>query len=212
MIAFTGLDRSAKIVLGTALGGLLVLTLAVWFLFISPKRSQAADLRAEVAVAQQQLDARSSQQLPLAGVSAAEVRALERAMPDSAQTSSLVRQLDRLARRAGVTLDTVTPQAETGGAGYKSIPLAVVVDGKFFGIRKFLRLLRKQVQLRGGTVHGTGRLFDVQAIDLQQSDDPRPDVRATLTMQAFLYSGGAGTPTTPATDATAAAGAAGAGG
>jgi Tfp pilus assembly protein PilO len=212
MIAFTGLDRSAKIVLGTALGGLLVLTLAVWFLFISPKRSQAADLRAKVAVAQQQLDARSSQQLPLAGVSAAEVRALERAMPDSAQTSSLVRQLDRLARRAGVTLDTVTPQAETGGAGYKSIPLAVVVDGKFFGIRKFLRLLRKQVQLRGGTVHGTGRLFDVQAIDLQQSDDPRPDVRATLTMQAFLYSGGVGTPTTAATDATAAASAAGAGG
>jgi Tfp pilus assembly protein PilO len=212
MTAFTELDRSAKIALGATIGGVLVLTLAVWLLVISPKHSQAADLRAKLAVAQEKVGARSSQQLPLAGLSAAEVRGLARAMPDSAQTSSLVRQLDALANRAGVTLDTVTPQAETGGAGYKSIPLAVVVDGKFFGVRTFLRLLRNQVELRGGKVHGEGRLVDVQAIDLQQSDDPRPDVRATLTMEAFIYAGGAGTPTTAPTNATAAASAAGAGG
>jgi Tfp pilus assembly protein PilO len=205
----SALDRSTKIFVAATLGVTLLLTLAVWLLVISPKRSQAADLGAQVAAAQEKVTTGSSQQAPLTGVSHAEARALELALPDRAQMPSLVRQLDALAGRAGVTLDTVTPQAETGGAGYKSIPLAVVVDGKFFGIRKFLRLLHDRVHVRGGKVHGTGRLFEVQAIDLQQSDDPRPDVRATLTMQAFVYAGGGGTPTVATTASASAPGAGG---
>ena len=188
-------DRSAKIVLVATMGATLLLAVAVWVFVVAPKRSQAADLGAKIAAAQQQLAAQRSSRAPLTGISPAEVRDLGFAMPDGTQMPSLVRQLDRFARLAGVTLDTVTPQPETGGAGYKSIPLSVVVDGKFFGIRKFLSLLRNGVRVRGSEVHGTGRLFDVQAIDFQQSTDTRPDVRATLTLQAFAFAGGAGTAT-----------------
>jgi Tfp pilus assembly protein PilO len=193
------LDRQAKIVLAAALGAMLLLTAAVWLLVISPKRSEAADLRTKLAAAEDKLGTQRSQQPVVAGVTVAEVRALERALPDGAQTAGLVRNLDRLARRAGVTLDTVTPQAEIAGAGYKTIPLAVVVDGNFFGIRRFLRLLRSEVRVRGGKVHGSGRLYDVQAIDVQQSESLGPNVRATLTMQAFAFAGSAGTPAAAAT-------------
>lgn len=190
------LDQRTMIILGAALGGTLLLAITVWLLVISPKRSEASELAARIEAAERQLHSRDSQGVPgsPAGVSVSEVRALERALPGTAQMSSLVRQLDRLAGQAGVTLETVTPQAETGGVGYKSLPLTVVVNGKFFGIRRFLRLLRTGVQVRGGHVHGTGRLFDVQAIDLQQSDDARPTVRATLTMQAFVFVPGTGAP------------------
>ena len=204
------LDQRTMIILGAALGGTLLLAITVWLLVISPKRSQASDLGARIEAAEQELQSRVSHGVPgsPAGVSVNEARALERALPGSARMSSLVRQLDRLARQAGVTLETVTPQAETGGAGYKSLPLTVVVNGKFFGIRKFLRLLRTAVLVRGGHVHGTGRLFDVQAIDLQQSDDARPSVRATLTMEAFVFAPGTGAPgaATPVSASAAGAG------
>jgi Tfp pilus assembly protein PilO len=184
------------ILFGAAAGALVVLAVAAWFLVVAPKRSEAADLRVQIAAAKEELASRHARgpSVPGAGsgpVTVSEAQTLAQAMPDSAQMSSLVRRLDRLARRAGVTLDTITPQTETPGAGYRSIPLTVVVDGRFFAIQRFLRLVRTQVQVRGGRVQGRGRLLDVQAIDLQQAEGAGSSVRATLTMQAFVYAGGA---------------------
>ena len=203
------LDRTARIVLLATLGATVLLAVAGWMLLVSPKRSQAADLKAKIAVAEARLAVEHTQ--PSQGeISAAEVRQLELALPDSGEMSNLVRQLDGLARRVGVTLDSVTPAAETGASGYRAIPLSVVVDGKFFRVNRFLTLLRNQVQVRDGRVRGTGRLFDVQAIDFEQSTAPRPNVRATLTMAAYFYGGGAaataGAVPAAATSATGAAG------
>jgi Tfp pilus assembly protein PilO len=186
----TGLDRRAQAVLGAMVAGALLLAVMGWMFVVSPKRSHAADLKDKIALAREQLAAQRSHQSPESGLTPAEVGQLELAMPDGNEMPTLVRQLDWLARRAGVTLESVTPSPESGGSAYKAIPLNVVVDGKFFRISSFLALVRKQVRVHDGTVRGSGRLFDVQAIDLQQSTTPRPNVRATLTMQAYVYAGG----------------------
>jgi Tfp pilus assembly protein PilO len=190
MSALAGrLDRTARIVLGAALGAMLLLAVVGWMLLVSPKRSQARDLKTEIANAQTRLAAERSR--PRQGaIKLREVHQLELALPDRGEMSKLVRQLDALARRAGVTLDSVTPAAETGGAGYRAIPLTIVVDGKFFRVTRFLASVRTQVRLHERSVRGTGRLLDVQAIDFEQSATPRPNVRATLTMQAYVYGGG----------------------
>jgi Tfp pilus assembly protein PilO len=205
----TALDRRAQVVLGATLAGALVLAVLGWMFVVSPKRSHAADLKDRIALGQAQLAEQRSQQSPESGMTPAEVRRLELAMPDSSEMSTLVRQLDRLARRTDVTLDSVTPSAESGGSGYKAIPLTVVVDGKFFRVSRFLGLVRNQVRVHDGSVDGAGRLFDVQAIDLEQSTTPRPNVRATLTVQAYVYAGG---PTAATADTTASASSGGADG
>jgi Tfp pilus assembly protein PilO len=186
----TGLDRTAQAVVGATLAGALLLAVLGWMFVVSPKRSHAAELKDRVALAQAQLAEQRSQQSPESGLTPTDVRQLELAMPDSSEMSTLVRQLDRLARRADVTLDSVTPAAESGGSGYSAIPLTVVVDGKFFRISRFLGLVRNQVRVHDGTVRGEGRLFDVQALDVEQSTTPRQSLRATLTMQAYVYAGG----------------------
>lgn len=200
------LDRQTKILVAAAAGATLILFVGGWLLFVSPKHSQAAHLKAKVALARERLAverARPSQER----LTAAEVRQLEVALPDGPDMSTLVRQLDRLARGAGVTLESIAPAASTGGSGYTGVPLSVVVDGKFFAVDRFLALLRKQVRVRAHAVHGTGRLLDVQAIDLEQSTTPRPNVRATLTMEAYTFGGSPAAPAGAASEGSAGSGA-----
>ena len=202
------LDRTERIVLLAALAATLLLVVGGWLLLVSPKRSQASDLKKQITTAQAKLAferARPSQ----AGVTAAEVRQLELALPNTPAVATLVRQLDGLARGTGVTLDSVTPAPQTGGSGYRGIPLTVVVDGKFFRIARFLALVRNQVRTRAEGFRATGRLLDVQAINFVQSTTPRPNVKATLTMQAFVYGGGSAAPAAVAGASPTTTGAAG---
>jgi hypothetical protein len=86
-----------------------------------------------------------------------------------------------------VTLDTVAPQPSVPGNGYVIVPLNIVVGGHYFGVEKFLRLVRAQVQLKKNHVSASGRLFDVQSVSLQQTE-PAPMVSANLTLRTFYYS------------------------
>lgn len=185
------LDRSPRTLLALSLAGTLVLALAVWFLAVSPKRSQASALDGTIAQAQAQLTALRAHRPAPGSVRASELPHLERALPDRTEMPSLVLQLARLAGASGVTLDTITPSVPVAVGAYEAVPMTVVVDGRFFGVRDFLRRVRSQVRLgKDGDVTASGRLFDVQAIDFQQTE-PAPQVRASLTMQAFVFSGGA---------------------
>jgi hypothetical protein len=187
------LTDDPKLVLVVAGAFVLTLALAVWFLAISPKHSRASDLESQIAVEQGKLAVqRSASGGPAARLSPAEIRQLARAVPNGPNVAALVRELNRLAKIADVTLDTVTldPSGTTTGA---AVPLTVVVDGRFLAVRGFMRLVRMRVRVDGRKVTAKGRLYDVQAVDFQQSSDPRPNVRATLTMQAFV----AGSTTVP---------------
>lgn len=93
----------------------LLLVVASWFLLISPKRAEAADLEQQAAGVQDsnlQLEARIAQlQVQFAELPSyqAELAALRQALPEDAALPTLVRDLDAMATAAGVSLMTLSP-------------------------------------------------------------------------------------------------------
>ncbi len=61
----------------------------------------------------------------------------------------VLRQLLRAGNRADVRLDSVTPQPATARAGYETVPMDVVVTGRYFPIKRFLHRLRTQTRVLG---------------------------------------------------------------
>jgi Tfp pilus assembly protein PilO len=194
--------KSLSTVRAIALAALAVALIAAgggWFLIVSPERSRAAKLEPTI-LEKRAAVARAQHDLSTARNSTAKLQALDNALPAEPAMPQVVDQLNRLATRAGITLDTVAPSTAVAGSGYESIPLSVVVDGQYFGVERFLRLVRTQVSLGTSSVSAHGRLFDVQGVQLEQTE-PAPTVSATLSLRAFYYSPTA-TPTTTATAAT----------
>ena len=188
--------------IGLALGGVLVYTLAVWFLVVAPKRSEAANLNAEIDAAESELaQARATANRPQqGGAPVADVFRLAKAMPSIADQPGLVLELDRLARSTGVTLGSITPKETVlGVGGVTMIPVAVVVSGSYRQVTRFLGRTRRLVVVRRGKLRATGRLFTVQSVELSESNAHGfPLLDGTITLNAFVYDG----PIVPPTPAT----------
>ena len=176
-----------------AAGAVLVYAFAVWFLVVSPKRSEASGLGDEIAAAEVRLvEAQAALTRPRStGGSVADVLRLAKAMPQSVDQPSLVLELSRLAETSGVTLRSIAPQAPVvGPGGATMIPVAVTVGGSYFEISRFLRRTRTLVTVRGGRIHATGRLFTVQNVELVESlTDGFPRLDGTITLNAYVYDG-----------------------
>lgn len=176
-----------------AASAVLVYTFVVWFLLVSPKRSEAARLGDDIAAAEVRLvEAEAALNRPrAAGGSVSDVLRLAKAMPQSVDQSSLVLELSRLADATGVTLRSITPQTPVVGAGGATlIPVAVAVGGSYFEISRFLRSTRALVRVRRGKIYATGRLFTVQNIELVESlTEGFPTLDGTITLSAYVYDG-----------------------
>jgi Tfp pilus assembly protein PilO len=120
-------------------------------------------------------------------------------MPQQVAMSNVMRQLQRAAKRAGVRLDSITPQAATTQSGYSAVPMAVVVTGRYFTIQAFLRELRTQAGVAGSRVHASGRLFNVDSVSLAAGEAQLPQLAATIQLNVFTYSGSTGSAGSPAT-------------
>jgi len=172
--------------------------LAVWFLFLSPRRAEAARLQAEVVAAEAQLaDARGGAGVPHAAKThVSDLFRLAKAMPSSRDQASLLLELDLLARKANVTIASVSmqePSALPGGS--TAIPVAVTVSGTYRGITRFVRQMRTLAGLRRGDPYATGRLLTVQSVDLTESKaDGFPRLDAALLLNAHVYDGSIATP------------------
>jgi Tfp pilus assembly protein PilO len=208
------MNKSVKLSLTSHTIALALLGLAVfiagagWFVVVSPKRSQATELAATIQSKQSELSLAQRTPPPSQAKAASNTAGVGEALPDDVAMPQVVEQLNALATRADVSLDTVTPQPGITGTGYVGVPLNVVIDGRYFNVEKFLRLVRTQVQIKKNHVAAAGRLYDVQRVQLQQTE-PAPTVTAVLTLEAFYYSPATttvdpnATTTTSSTDATA---------
>lgn len=195
-------ELSPRASLAIAAGAVLVWTVALWFLLVAPKRAEVARVQGEIAAAELQLaEARATANRPrdrgLAPVT--DVVRLAKAMPSSAEQSSLVLELSSLARRAGVTLGSIAPEAaEVDSTGATLVPVAVSVTGTYGRVTTFLRHARQLVRVRGGRVLASGRLFSVQGVELSESANGKfPMLDATITLHAFAYDGPIAPPATP---------------
>lgn len=188
-------------------GAMVVLFLG-WMTFVGPERSKASDLGGKVSDTQNQVS--DAQQL-LAGStgkkSLAALHQLQAVMPAQEKMSGILRQLTSIAKTTQVELDGLTPQAPAVGAsaGEESVPMTVMATGHYFGVQRFLRLLRASADVHKGRLVGNGRLYTVDSI--QFSGAPKGGVvTATMTINGFIYTAppAGETPSLPTTENTSA--------
>lgn len=161
------MDKVKQYVVFAVLGSVVVLA-AGWFLLVSPKRSQAADLRAQ-ATAQLSANTRLETQLQVLKAQAkalpkqqASLAAVAAKIPDNPALPALIRALTTASTSAGVELVSVTPgvpalaaaaapagtaaapgaapvAAGAGSAGQlASIPLTLSIAGGYFQVQQFV--------------------------------------------------------------------------
>jgi hypothetical protein len=188
-----------------AVGAVLLYALVVWFLVVSPKRSDAAQAKDDLAAAEVRLaDAQSAaaaQRPGSRGVRVSDVLRLAKAMPTSKDQAGLVLELTRLAERSKVELHTITPASATAGAGGATmIPVTVAVEGSFYRINGFLSRLRTLVSVHGGKLRAKGRVFAVQSVELAEAADGGfPKLDGTIVVNAYVYDGPIAPPAVPET-------------
>jgi Tfp pilus assembly protein PilO len=190
---------------------LLLVLLMGYVMLIAPKRSDAANLKKQVAAVQSQIDANRSSgfQQALPAVRSASVFSLTQAMPNKLDTPDVILELNTLAQESGISFDSIAPQSATAGAPTATVdpfavePIQATFTGSYYNLLAFLQRVRNLVRVQNGKLFTAGRLFDVSSVSLAQGTNGWPQVSATLTINEFVpQSVTATTPAAPGTSTT----------
>ena len=166
----------------------LVVLLVGWFAFVSPQRSKAARLGDQVNTLQAQIASTQAYlQSPEAKNAPRELRRLKLVIPDDVQMSQILRQLASTASRAGVTIESITPQGLVPSAGGQALPISLSVQGHYFRLSKFLHILRAKADVRNNAIHGPGRLYSVDSIQFSGGGGQSASlISASIALNAFI--------------------------
>ena len=181
-----------------AVVGLLLVVLVGWIGFVSPQRSKAADLAVEISDTETQLAvAQTLVQGPQLSRSKAELATLRTAIPDELRMSQLLRQLSKAAAEGQVRILGITPQPASKVGVADVVSMSVTIEGRYFAIRQFLRLLRSRADIKANKVHASGRLFAIDAIQFNGAGSEGGSlINASLTVSAFAFSQPVAVPST----------------
>jgi hypothetical protein len=194
------------VLIGALAGGFLLVALLGYFLLIGPQRSKAADLDKQIDSTQQLITttrALTAQRKRAPRIRVADLFRITKAMPDQADMAGIVLELNRIAAETGIVFDSITPQPATALTGYQAVPIELVFDGNFYDLSDFLYRLRNLVDVRRGALSATGRLFAIDRLVFDEGDEGFPQLKATITIDAFVF--GTETPATSAAEPSAAA-------
>jgi Tfp pilus assembly protein PilO len=186
------LPQSAQIAI--ALASVLLLAVVGYFAVVKPQKGTAADLSTQIAAADKQVaDARAllAKSKDAQKVHVADLFRLTKAMPDQPDEAGIVLELTNIARQSGIAFDSISPAGSTALSGYQVVPINVVFQGNFFQLTDFLFRMRNLVDVRRGALAADGRLFTVDSIEFAEGELKFPQVRATLTVDAYIYGTGA---------------------
>ena len=195
------LFRSPKARIGVAAAGGLLLLAAAWFLLVAPQRTKATDLGAQVTASRAELTQRRIQLArPSASVTVkpSDLYRLTKALPNEMDMSGILLDVNRIAGRNGLQFSSITPSTQVPGTGYVQQPLAVVVQGRFANVSRFLGDLRSLVSVRGGRLAASGRLYSVSQVAISAPADGKtfPAVQAKVTLNSYVFSAPAPADTT----------------
>jgi hypothetical protein len=181
---------------------ILIVSIAGYFVLIGPKRSEASrlskqidDTRAQIAVAQGGGPGSNAPQIRIA-----DLFRLSRAMPDRPDIPNVLLQLSQIAAETGVNFQSITPHDPELVGAYERVPIDLVFQGHFYDLSDFLYRLRNLVGVHNGVLSATGRLFAVNAVVFDEGELQFPEVKATLTVDAYVF--GDGTVQSPPPTAT----------
>jgi type IV pilus assembly PilO-like protein len=175
---------------GLVVAGLVLAAVVGYFLLISPKRSQADELKAETAKVQVQIaSSRSSAFVrALPAVRSADAFSLTKAIPDDVAMANVMLELNQLAVDSGITFDEITPQAPTGDASLDVQPITLAFSGNFYTLSDFLFRVRNLVRVENGKLLTRGRMFAVSGVKFTESDKNFPNLTANLVVDTFVLS------------------------
>jgi hypothetical protein len=199
------LPQSAQIAIAVA--AVLVLALIGYFAVVKPQKGTATDLSTQIAAADTQItDARAllAKSKDAQKVRVADLFRLTKAMPDQPDEAGIVLELTNVARGSGIEFESISPQGSTPLSGYQVVPIDVVFEGNFYQLTDFLYRLRNLVDVRRGALAADGRLFTVDSVEFSEGELKFPEVKATLTVDAYIYGTGATVSAPPQTAAPAA--------
>jgi Tfp pilus assembly protein PilO len=175
---------------------------AGWFLLVSPKRAEASRLRGEIDSTQAQVASYHAASLQAKGrqaIKVADLFRLSKAMPDRADMSGVLLQLNQIAADTGITFQSIAPQSSVPISGYQAIPIQLTFEGSFYNLADFLFRLRNLVTVQHGQLSATGRLFAIDTLSFSQSTQGFPQITATLVVDAFVYGTQTAATATPTT-------------
>ena len=201
--------QNPKVQLALAIAAGVLLTAVLWFVLVSPTKSKANTLSAQIADVQSQIATRQAalkSKPKVAVTKPSDLYRLTKAIPDQTDMGGIILDLTRLSKRSGVELESVTPSPQVIGVGYNVQPIGVSVQGRYAQVSRFLHDLRKLVTVRRGHLDSRGRLFTVDNVSLGQGEAQQlPVISADLTIDAFVFAGGtpAASPATGLTTSTA---------
>ena len=172
---------------------LLLIVVASYFLVVSPQRGKASSLSKEIASTQKQIDdahalvakAKNAQK-----VKVADIFKLTKAMPDSPDEAGVLLDLNTIAERSGIKFDSLSVDPSTTLSNYQVIPLRLEFHGNFYDLADFLFRLRNLVDVHRGALDARGRLFAVDKLALDEGVYVFPQIRAQITVVAFVYGTG----------------------
>jgi len=175
---------------------------AGWFLLVSPKRAEASRLLGEIDSTQAQIASYHAASLQAKGrqpIKVADLFRLSKAMPDRADMSGVLLQLNQIAADTGITFQSIAPQTSVPISGYQAIPIQLTFEGSFYNLADFLFRLRNLVNVQHGQLSATGRLFAIDTLSFAQSTQGFPQISATLVVDAFVYGTQTAATATPTT-------------
>jgi hypothetical protein len=198
--------------LGLLAGAVLLALIAGWFLAISPNRSDVSSLKQQIDDTRDQIAAAHGVHTPSQpAIRVADLFRLSRAMPNTADIPGVLLQISRVADEAGVNFQAITPHDPVSLGAYQEIDIDLTFQGRFYDLSDFLYRLRNLVDVHEGVLNASGRVFSVKSITLNQGEQNYPQVKAALTVSAFVFGdgtappvpsglapGNGATPTTPA--------------
>jgi Tfp pilus assembly protein PilO len=182
----------------------LAVAAAGWFFVVSPQRARSGELDVQIAAAQKQLDDHRLATLRAGSVEkiqVADLFRLSKAMPDRADMSGVLLELNRIAADTGITFEAISPQTAVPISGYQAVPIQLTFKGNFYNLSDFLYRLRTLVHVDDGRLAATGRLFAIDTLDFAESQEGFPRITATLVVDAFVYGTGVPATATPTTTA-----------
>jgi type IV pilus assembly protein PilO len=191
--------------------GVVVVGVIGYFGLISPQGKklhgiQADQKAAEAALAAYHQKVSAARSAPK--IQVADIYRLAKAMPNKTDMPDVLLELSQLARDTGIRFDSITPQAAVPIGSYTVLPISVTFNGTFYDLADLLYRLRSLVNVHGGRLDATGRLFTVDSLSFGEGPAKFPNIQATLVIDAFVYGGaaapaaGTSTPTSTSTTGT----------
>jgi len=190
---------------------LLLVAVVGYFFLVKPKQDEAGRTSDEIAELETQIAvAQAAAKAPARGqdetIRVADVFRVTKAMPDEDDMPGILLELDGVASASGVRFVSISPQAPIVQSTYTALPVNLSFEGNYYDLTDFLFRLRNLVSVRDGKLEADGRLYTLDTLSMQEGPNGFPDIAASLTVTAYVYSTtpAAAVPAAPAsTDTTA---------